>query len=125
MPRNGRDEPKKVDTTPPRPVVASKDLARRMVTYSQSEIPVRTVILMEVGELPAEQVRQAVTQVRTLHGEPAHTVFVLPVRNGKLSGDVVFESEILEIVGKICEVKDGRIVLRGGANDVDIMRSHL
>jgi len=127
MPRSARDEPRKSESEKPAPppVVGDKRLAQRMLTYTQSAVPVRTVIFMEVGDLPAEQVRVAVQQVRTLHGEAAHPTFVIPVRNRKLTGDVIFEQEILDMVKDICEVRDGQIILRDGAREVDVLRSQL
>lgn len=129
MARSGRDEAGKAqqgkEEKKPQAVVASKPLAQRMVTYSQSPVPVRTVIFMEVGDTPADQVRQAIAHVKTIHGEGMHPTFVLPVRNRKLTGDVIFEGEILDMVRALCEVKDGEIVLRDGARDVDVMRTQL
>lgn len=127
MARSGRDQsstPKKPEQPAP-PVVGDKRLAQRMVTYTQSQVPVRTVIFMEVGDLPADQVRAACAQVKAFHGESMHPTFVIPVRHRKLTGDVIFESEILDVVKSICEVAAGNIVLRDGARDVDVLRAQL
>jgi hypothetical protein len=125
MAKSGRSEPKKVNNKPAPPVVADKRLAQRMVTYTQSAIPVRTVIYMEVGDLPADKVRAATEQVAHIHGSPAHPTYIIPVRNQKMTGDVIFEQEILDMVKKICHVVDGDIVLRDGAQEIDVMRTQL
>lgn len=124
MARSGRSEPKKVESKP-LPVVGNKGLAQRLVTYTKSEIPIRTLIFMEVGDVPPDQVRQAVSQVRALHGESLHPTFVLPVRDRKLTGDVIFEQELLDMIRSICTVDAGQIVLCGGVRQVDIMRAQL
>ena len=49
----------------------------------------------------------------------------MPVRNGKLGPDVVFEEEFLKIVNKTCEIKDNVIVLKGDARKVQIVRQKL
>lgn len=127
MARSARDKPKQEQPDKPaQPVVARRALADRMVVHTTSNVPVRTVIYMEVGALPADQVRAAIAHVKAIHGEGAHPTFVIPVRDGKLTGDVAFESEILDMVNKVCEVsRDGTIVLRGGAREVDVMRATL
>lgn len=49
--------------------------------------------------------------------------YIIPVRQGKLPGDVLFESEILtELIEKVCKVKDGKIVLKDGAQEVRVLR---
>ncbi len=124
MAKSGRNEPKKA-ASKPLPVVGDKRLANRMVTYTQSAIPVRTVIFMEVGDTPPDVVQAACAKVAQIHGESMHPTFIIPVRHKRLAGDVIFENEILEMVNKICEIKDGTIVLRDNAQDVDVLRSHL
>ena len=126
MPRNARDVKKDHNATPKVPAsVTNERLASRCALEGPSSIPVRTVMLVEVGDMPSGQVRMIVEQMRAAQGEPLHPTFIQPVRNGKIMGDIIFEQEILTMVRKICEVVDGEIVLRDGARDVDILRAHL
>jgi hypothetical protein len=83
--------------------------------------PIRTVMYVETGNLPPNEVRDVVASLtQTMH--PGHPHFVCPLRNGKLNTDLDFEKEVLDFVKSICEVKDGQIELKGGCHDVDVIR---
>lgn len=125
MARSARNEPKKEQSEPARPVVQDERLAKRGSIEGNHNIPVRTLVYLELGDLPAVEARQALVAVREMHGKSAHPTFILPLRDGKLRTDMLFENEILDFVGKVCEVKDGAIVMKGGYTDVDIMRTSL
>ena len=84
-------------------------------------VPIRTVMYVEVGNLPPNEVRDIVASL-TATLNPGHPHFVVPLRNGKMNTDLNFENEVLEFVQSICEVQDGQIVLKGGCHDVDVIR---
>jgi len=89
-------------------------------------VPIRTVMYVEVGNLPPNEVRDIVASLTsTLH--PGHPHFVVPLRNGKMNTDLDFEAEILEFVNSICEITDdggsgAKIVLKDGCHDVNVIR---
>lgn len=52
--------------------------------------------------------------------------YVVPVRNGRIGSDIIFEHEILEMVRKVCEVNsDGEIILKDGATECQIVRERI
>lgn len=111
-------------TTPshqPTPKESTKQDAQRLL-LGDSPIPVRTLIFIEVGDLPTKDVQSAIAQLSELHAISRHPTFICPVRHGRLTTDVIFEAEILDFVDKICEVVDDKIVLKGGATNVDVAR---
>lgn len=124
MAKSGRDKPKKEEPKP-RAVVQDERLTNRGAVHCDSPIPVRTVVYLEVGDVPPAEARQALASVRQMHGNAFHPTYVIPVRDGKLRGDIIFEAEVLEMVKKLCEVRDGQIVLRGGHQEIDLVRSIL
>ena len=102
------------------PVVNTKVLPRSAEVDDMS-VPIRTVMYVETGNLPPNEVRDIVASLtQTLH--PGHPHFVVPLRNGKMHTDLDFERELLDFVQLICEVKDGQISLKGGCHDVDVIR---
>jgi hypothetical protein len=107
------------------PIVPSTLLSRSAEVDDMS-VPIRTVMYVEVGNLPSNEVRDVTASLmQTLH--PGHPHFVVPLRNGKMLTDLDFERELLDFVQLICEIEsDGgsgaRIVLKGGCHDVDVIR---
>lgn len=86
-------------------------------------LPVRAVVYVEVKDMAQNQIRDLVTKVSQAYSTARGGVhYVIPVRHGKITSDILFEVEILDIVNKICEVQDGKIVLKDGATDVSIIR---
>ena len=83
--------------------------------------PLRTVIYVDIAGMNPADARVA-TQSLMATMPVGHPHFVVPVRNGKIATDVQFEAEILETIKKLCEVKDGEIVFRDVAKDVEIIR---
>jgi len=111
--------------TPPAPAVENERLLKRVQTQDVSTIPVRTIITIEVGDMPVKDVQNAVLQVSQIYATGNHPTYVIPVRNGKMTSDIVFEAGIEELIRTLCEVVRGDIKLRGGWRDVDIMRAAL
>ncbi|MCK9557048.1 MAG: hypothetical protein M0R50_03275 [Candidatus Cloacimonetes bacterium] len=93
----------------------------RSAEVDDMSIPIRTVMYVETGNLPPNEVRDIVASLtQNLH--LGHPHFVVPMRNGKMNTDLDFEKGVLEFVQSICEIKDGEIALKGGCHDVDIIR---
>lgn len=107
------------------PIVTTQALPRSREVDDMS-VPIRTVMYVETGNLPPNEVRDIVASLtQTLH--PGHPHFVVPLRNGKMHTDLDFEKEVLDFVNSICEITDdggsgAKIVLKGGCHDVDIIR---
>lgn len=124
MARSARDEQKKDkrEEQPPKPVIGDKRLAIRLSTPSPTMAAIRTLIFVEVGDVPSAQISQAVEQISSIHGRSMHPTFILPIRNGKLSGDLLFEKELLKFINDVCMIKDGEIVFKDDAKEVDVLR---
>lgn len=89
-------------------------------------IPVRTVIMVDVKDMSAAQVQLLIQELNEVYRESrGGPHYVLPIRHGKIGTDIVFESEFLSVVNKMCEIKDGQIVLREGAQDCHIVRQQI
>lgn len=86
-------------------------------------MPVRTVISVEVGNMTATDVRTALNEVRKVYDNSYNPTYVVVTRNGTLSNDVLFEQEFLDVVNSVCEIKDGKIVLKDGSKEVRIIRA--
>jgi len=116
-----KDEEPKADV----PQVSPEVLARSKEVDNMST-PIRTIMYVEVGNLPPNEVRDIVASLTaTLH--PGHPHFVVPLRNGKMNTDLDFEAEVLEFVNSICEITDdggsgAKIVLKDGCHNVDVIR---
>lgn len=91
-----------------------------------SVIPVRTVVYVEVGGLDSVQVWELCRQYAAAYeGSVYGTHYVVPVRDGRLRSEMEFEEGFLETVNELCEIIDGKIVLKGGAANVQVMRTHV
>jgi hypothetical protein len=116
-----KDEEQKIEV----PQVSPEVLARSKEVDDMST-PIRTIMYVEVGNLPPNEVRDIVASLTaTLH--PGHPHFVVPLRNGKMNTDLDFEAEVLEFVNAICEITDdggsgAKIVLKDGCHNVDVIR---
>lgn len=86
--------------------------------------PIRTVLYIEVQDTPAQLVSQ-VCKDALASFQTGHPHYVCIMRYGKVTTDFEFEGEFLNTVRRLCEVKDGQIVLKGGAKEVDVIRRRL
>lgn len=110
--------------TPPKEVevIDERPLREVQMTEEASKIPVRTVIYMEVGDMERERVLYLVKQISNNYENSKGTHYVLPVRHGKISGDIAFEQEWENTVREAFEIRDGQICLKGGAQEVRVVR---
>lgn len=110
-----KKQPKIVDERQPSPLPA--------LDPAIANKPVRTVVYVEVGNMENERILHMVKEINKLYDKSHGKHYVLPVRNGKLNTDMVFEQEWLKVVKDTCEVNDeGEIVLKGGCEDVHVIR---
>lgn len=86
---------------------------------------IRTVLFVEVGTMDSRSVAAAIKAISKQWDGNQHPHYVCCVRNGKITNDIVFEEEFLKIVCELCEVQDGKIVMKNGAHDVVVFRKHI
>jgi hypothetical protein len=86
--------------------------------------PVRCLNFVEIGNLDPKQVQLMIQELGTTYqGARGGIHYFLPLRHGKITTDILFEQEILDMVNKMCEVKNGEIVLKGGdVRDIEVIR---
>lgn len=109
-----------------KPVVINEKHQALIEGKSTSEKPIRAVYFVEIGHLSAAQVQSLYTQLSSAWAKAQGGLhYVIPVRNGKLSGDILFEKEILDMVNKLCEVKDGQITLKQNYEEVVVIRTQV
>lgn len=88
-----------------------------------SDLPVRTVYYVELKDMDAQRYSMLLDEInRGAAKLKGGTHYIIPVRNGRIGTDIEFEAEFLKTVHNMCEVKDGQIVLKNGAQDVRIIR---
>ncbi len=93
---------------------------------ASSDVPLRTVFMMEVGDMEAARVQLLVQQISEVYAESKGGIhYVIPVRKGKIGSDIFFEEEFRKVVEQTCEVKDGKIVLKDGAKECKIVRESI
>ncbi len=91
-----------------------------------ANIPLRTVFLMEVGDMETAKVQLLVQEVNAVYrdnrGGPH---YVLAIRHGKIGSDLVFEDEWLAVVRDTCEFdrESNQIVLKEGAQQCRVVRT--
>lgn len=91
-----------------------------------SKVPVRTVCYVEVRDMAPAQVQLLIQEINKVYETSRGGIhYAIPIRHGKIGSDMEFEAEFLATVKKICEVKDGEIVLRDGAQECTIVREHI
>lgn len=100
-----------------------KNIAPPDVDLTVVNQPVRTVLYVEVGDMERRRVQMLLDQLNQAHSTARGGIhYLIPVRNGRITSDAIFEGEILKMVEQICEVRDGKIVLKEDAKDVHIVR---
>ena len=106
------------------PVIVDRKSRIPALDPKYANAPVRAVHFVEVGGMSGAQVGLLMSELGRLHDTAKGGIhYVLPVRNGKIGADLVFEEEWLAVVQKTCCVnEDGKIVLQGGAKEVLVIR---
>jgi len=127
MPRSARNAPKPKPEKRP-PIVEDQRSIDKILPRSKERgnpnIPIRTILYVEVQDFPANEVQAIAAQLlKTLPNEHPH--YFVPLRYGKLTTDFEFEGEFIATVRKLCEIRDGEIVLKGGAMQVDVIRKKM
>lgn len=118
-PEKSKPRPQIIDERPPEKVLPrSKEAGDR-------KLPIRTVLYVEVGDLPSQAIGALCMDVMKKYAQNEHPHYVLPVRNGKLGPDIVFEEEWLKTIRQLCKVENGEIVFKHTAREVDIIRKRL
>ena len=91
-----------------------------------SDHPVRTVYYVDIHDMAPSQYNTLLSEVsRTAQSLKGGVHYIIPVRHGKIKTDIAFEAEILNMVHQICEIKDGQIVMKGGAQEVRVIRENI
>lgn len=92
-----------------------------------ANLPIRSVTYLEVGEMPPAKVQLLIQEVnRVQENNKGGIHYVIPIRNGKIGTDIVFENEFLTVVREMCEINElGEIVLKNGATECHIIRNKL
>jgi len=86
--------------------------------------PVRAVFFIEVGGMGGPQLALLMQRANEEYSQMSGgNHYAIPVRNGKIGTDVVFEQEWLDKVRETCTIVDGQIVLRDGAREVQVVRT--
>lgn len=131
MPRPGKRKGKgKHREKPPRQkaqIVRTRPLDKfnRSGERGNPNVPIRTVICAEVGDMPSGDVNKVMGALKKGMSNNEHPHYFVPVRHGKMTSDVRFEEEILKMINQLCEIKEDKIVLKGGARKVEIIRKRV
>jgi len=93
---------------------------------SEFDKPVRAVLYVEVSDMPTEQVTLLLAALNDQYKNAKGGVhYIMPVRDGKIGPDITFEEEFLKIVEETCEIANGKIVLKNGAQETQIVRKQV
>lgn len=119
--RKGKKQPRVISERSPAPP------AELPFDPKYANAPVRAVNFVEVGQMEPAQVQLMLNELAKLHDTARGGIhYFLPVRNGKIGSDIVFESEWLDVVNKTCEVnEDGEIVLKEDAIEMLVVREKI
>lgn len=127
MARSARSSKRK-DASKPRAMVVDERPIERILPHiherGNTDHAIRTILYIEVQDHPAMEAASIIQKITsTLSNE--HPTFVIPLRFGKLTTEYEFEGEFLETAKALCEVKDGKIVLKDGAKKVNVIRQRI
>jgi hypothetical protein len=101
------------------------------INPEMANAPIRTVNFVEVGDMVGPQLQLILQRLNKTHDTAKGGIhYFLPVRQGKVGSDIVFEKEfeqigheLFEIVDKSGNVlEDATLRLKGGAQDVHVVR---
>lgn len=109
-----------------RPPTVVHENPKYLEIESESDKPVRAVLYVEVSDLAVEQVTLLLAALNDQYkNAKGGTHYIMPVRDGKIGPDIVFEEEFLKIVEETCEIKNDKIVLKNGAQETQIVRKQI
>lgn len=95
----------------------------KLIDPAIANAPVRAVNFVEVRDMDPRQVQLMIQKLNSIHDTAVGGIhYFIPIRNGKIGSDILFEKEFLDVVEKVCEIKDGKIVLKDGAKEVIVIR---
>jgi hypothetical protein len=93
------------------------------VDPAYANLPLRTVLLVEVGAMEPPAIQLLIQEINRVYtGAKGGIHYIIPIRDGKIGSDIVFESEWERIVQETCEIHDGKIRLKDGAQNCIIQR---
>ena len=131
MPRSAKNAAKNTKVAS-KPVVQNdgiqRKMAERFAIATTSDIPVRTILKVDVSDIPIGSLQGIISQLLKSHrsAHPHHPVYICPVRNGIVQSEPMFEGAILGLVKDLCEVVDGQIVFKKRPPvDVDVRTFNL
>jgi len=124
MPRTARSEPTP-EPQKARVHIENQKLPGRLAMAGDRTLPIRTVFYIEVGDMPTGEVQRALYAVNSAYAGNEHPIFAIPLRNGRAITDVLFEQEVLDMIRKICVVKDGEIAFKRDPVEVDTLRTQV
>lgn len=91
-----------------------------------ANLPLRAVFYVEVGDMESFRVQHLVSEASKMYeGLKGGIHYVIPLRHGKISSDIVFEQEFERVVNELCEIHNGKIRLKNGAQDCVIVREQI
>jgi hypothetical protein len=90
------------------------------------EVAVRAIYFVDVDDLEPSQLQALYHHLNEQYKQARGGVhYVIPIREGKITGDILFEQEILSVINQLCIVKDGKIELRDGYKEVVVLRERV
>lgn len=100
-----------------------KEIPTQHIDPYTINVPVRTVNFVEVGSMNNQQITILLDQLNKTHDTAKGGIhYIIPIREGKIGTDILFEQEWLNVVHQTCEIRDGQIVLKNGATEVKVIR---
>lgn len=101
----------------------SKEIPIQNINPEYANAPVRTVNFVEVGSMNNQQIKILLQQLNKSHDSAKGGIhYIVPIREGKIGTDILFEEEWLKVVHQTCEIVDNKIVLKNGAMKVNVVR---
>jgi hypothetical protein len=83
----------------------------------------RVVVFVEIADMDHQHFAQLAAEFsKAYRAQVPGEHYFIPVRNGRIGSDPLFEQEFEDVVNQLCEVKDGKIVLKDGAKRVNVIR---
>jgi hypothetical protein len=102
------------------------EVPQAQINAATANAPVRTINFVEVGNMVGRQLQLILQRLNETHDTAKGGIhYFLPIRHGKIGSDIVFETEWLDVVNKTCEIRDGKIVLKGEAKEVVVVRQKI